>query len=298
MSFLSSVISSAKNQVLPVNTILSRANQSLAQDLARGNINGAISNASNLLIDSVNGIGNNGSAAPGNYHAGLMARGDALQNWCWYCLLPNVSNNNSVSLSGGVFESILGTSSLKPTVSLPWYYVQTANLPQRTINPDSVNINGHQVHYPESYSVQGLTLGLFMDNTNKVQEWLKAWQGQILVNKDPTIPGNQGGWGLPSNYKKTINIVVMDVKQSRMLDIRYINCWPSDPQPLDLTSGQAEGLVQQVTFQVEDVEINVYNDKGLVDTITETARGYAVGALSGYANSVLNNAVNNFFTPG
>jgi hypothetical protein len=291
MSFLNSVISNAKSQILPVNSALSR----VGQDLARGDLNGAISNLANFATDSVSNIGSNGGTSPGNYHAGIQARGDALQNWCWYCLLPNISNNNAVSLSGGVFESILGASSVKPSVSLPWYYVQSANLPQRNIATDSVSVNGHQSHFPESYSVPNLTLGFFLDNTNKVQEWLKAWQGQILVNADPTIPGNQGGWGLPANYKKTINIVVLDVKQSRMLDVRYINCWPTDPQALELGSGTAEGLVQSVSFQVEDVEISVYNDKGLVDTLVDTAKGYAIGALSGLASQSLNSVVNNFF---
>jgi hypothetical protein len=178
---------------------------------------------------------------------------------------------------------------LSPSVSLPWYYVQTANLPQRVVTAESINMNGHPIHLPESYSVPNLTLGFFMDSSNQAHQWLKAWQGQILGDSDPTSPVNHGMWGLPAQYKKTINIVVIDVKKKQMLNVRYINCWPSDPSALDLVSGSAEALVQNVTFMVEDVQVTLSNDKGLLGNLLDTAKGYAMGALSGFASNQINN---------
>lgn len=278
MSSLSNVIQGAKNSVK------SSFNTSLGQ-LAQGNIGGALDGLLRAPEDAINGIGARGAAAPGNSFAGMQNRQDALQNWCWYCLLPSISNANAPSISG--FSPLNGV--LSPSVSLPWYYVQTSNLPQRVVTADSVNMNGHPVHFPESYSVPNLTLGLFMDSSNKAHQWLKAWQGQILGDADPTSAMNQGMWGLPAQYKKTINIVLLDVKKKQMLNVRYINCWPSDPSALDLVSGAAEALVQNVTFMVEDIEVTVSNDKGFIDNLLDTAKGYAMGALSGATSAALNN---------
>lgn len=253
-----------------------------AQQLAQGNVGGAIETLLRAPGDAIANIGGRGSEDVGHSFAGMQARGDALQNWCWYCLLPSIPSANAPSLS-------LNTGPVGSLVSLPWYYVQTSNLPQRVINADSTSMNGHQVHLPDSYAVPNLNLGLFMDSKNLAHRWLKAWQGQILGDADPTYAGNQGMWGLPANYKKTINIVVVDVKKKEMLTVRYINCWPQDPSALDLVSGAAEALVQQVSFMVEDVQITVSNDKGLIDNLLDTAQGYALGALSGASSALLNN---------
>jgi hypothetical protein len=276
MSSLGNVISNAKNSITGGVT-------GGLQQIATGDIQGGVETILNSPADALANL--SGGPGFGDAMRGMQARDDALQNWCWYCILPPIADGNALDIGGLVPK--LGT--LQPQVSLPWYYVQTANLPQRNIQTESVNMNGHPVFFPESYSVDQLTLGLFMDSSSKVHKWLKAWQGQVLGNVNPQLAQNQGMWGLPAQYKKTINIVLMNVSKKQMLNVKYLNCWPTSPTALELNSSEAEVLIQNVSFVVEDIDIRVYNDKGLIDNLLDTATGYAMGALNGLAAPYLNN---------
>ena len=211
------------------------------------------------------------SAAVGDDLAGINARGDALQNWCWYALLPEIIVDTTIE-------------------KLPWYYVQTTNAPQRNIAFESVTVNGHPVSYPESYSVDQLQLGLFMDSTNKAHKWLTAWQSLILGYDDPSLPRNQGMWGLPASYKKDINIVLLNAQKQQMINFKYINCWPSAPTSLDLVSSSAEAIVQNVSFLAEDVSLTIYESKGLVSPTSSP--GAQIGQTTGIPQDGINSALN------
>lgn len=235
-------------------------------------VRGAVANTA--FGQSVGLTASGGSRAPGDAHGGINARGDALQNWCWYALLPDISD-------GGI------------VTSLPWYYAQTATLPRRLIQSDSANFNGHPVHFPESYSVDQLRLGLFMDTTNRAQAWLAAWEGLVLGNDDPTNPRNHGMWGLPADYKKTIDIVILNTERREMLNVKYINAWPSQPEAQELVSGSGEAMVQNVSFMVEDVQIQIMDGQEVANAV-RTARDNLVqfGVTTGLSASGISNVLN------
>ena len=218
-----------------------------------------------------------GAAPPGDDFAGIHSRGDALQNWSWYALLPTVE-------AGGI------------VTDLPWYYAQTANLPMRSIQTDSAPMNGHPVHFPESYSVDQLQIGLFMDDTNKSQHWLKAWQSLVLGTGDPSLAQNQGMWGLPASYKKDINLAILSPRKDVAINVKYVNCWPILPSNPDLVSGSGEAMLQTVSFMVEDVYISLFNTVGPLAEFANSNSGInPVSSLSGFTGvSVVNTILNKF----
>jgi hypothetical protein len=244
----------------------------------------------------------------------MNARSDAVQNWCWYCLLPDVVDKGAVGLfsksssTGGDTQSekwikqdgeeILGTSlssvltsgssRLYPAVSLPWYYVQSATIPFRTIETESITRNSHKLHYPEGYSVATLSMEFFMDSASVAQKYLKAWGGLVLGNQDPSIWSNRGKWGYPANYKKDINFYILSVTKRELLNLKYVGCWPTEPQALELASDNAAILTQRVNFHVEDVLVTVLNDKGIVDNLIDTGLGYGTSFLKGAAMNAIN----------
>lgn len=211
------------------------------------------------------------SNSPGDSFAGIHARGDALQNWCWYALMPSLQNNGYNN-------------------DLAWYYIQTANLPERTINVDSVNFGGHPVHFPESYSVDPLQLGLFMDNRNESSRYIQAWRELVLQNGDPNISdSNKGMWGLPAKYKKNIDIVVLNTEKMIALNLKYTRCWPTVSTNTELTSGQGEAMIKTVSFVAEDVYVSVFDAQGIVEPSKEADQsGYTTGLSGGLVSSVLN----------
>ena len=227
------------------------------------------SSAKGLADTLINTALTGGSSTPGNDFAGINARSDAIQNWCWYCLMPSIQGQTT-------------------SASLPWYYVQKANLPLRTFDRDTVKRNGHDVHYAEGYKVGDLSLEFFMDSSNASQLYLYAWQSLILGNANPAVAANQGLWGLPAAYKKTINVVVLSMDKKILLNVKYLNCWPVDPSALDLVSGSAEAMSQPITFAVEDVSIEIHNTQGTIQSLinsTVSTVGNALNSLQGAAVS-------------
>jgi hypothetical protein len=292
MSSLSTAIGNATANF--TNSVASNGTNALGQ-LAQGNLEGAVSTLAQAPGEALNAVITGGAAAAGNGFGGLNARSDAIQNWCWYCSMPTLNNSSALQINTGI--PFLG--SVGPVVALPWYYVQTANLPTREFQTDSIQRNGHAIHYPESYLVQDLSLGLFMDTSGKAWQYITAWQGLVMGNQSASYPGNQGAWGLPAKYKKDIQIIVLSASKKQMLTMRYINCFPKNVSPLTLVNNASDALVAEIVFTVEDVDVTVSNDLGLINNILNTATGYAMGALSNVASSVANNiseSVNNFLS--
>ena len=136
------------------------------------------------LADIANVVGAKGSQqiTLGNDFAGINARGDALQNWCWYCVPPAIYNTDDLNLD----ELSIG-SLAAPLVWLPWYYVQSATIPDREIEVRTIQRNGHAMHFPKSYSVGDLTLTLFLDSKNVARQWLRSWS-HLVVSSDNCFP--------------------------------------------------------------------------------------------------------------
>jgi len=245
---------------------------------------GDIAGAVTTIVDTASGLGaglsNQSGAGYGDDFAGMQAREDAMQSWCWYAIMPLIVNQNTVAVA-----------SMNPTASLPWYYVEDAQLPQRQIESKTVDRNGHSVSYAESYRVDGLSLTLFMDNANKAHNYLKAWQALIVGNTDPTKQNNQGIWGFPAQYKKDITIVVTSVTKKKLLSFKYTGCYPTNLDQLQLDSGQSNRLKQQVSFNCDDVGVTVMNLNGPLQNLISTATGYGLTALNGMSTQVIAGAL-------
>lgn len=282
-TFIKSAMSALGNVISSIKTSASGSFQSSLTQLASGNVEGAVSTLLQGPGDALDAIGATGSAGLGDALGGINARSDALQTWNWYCVPPPITNSSAISLGS------IGGTNLTSSAMLPWYYVQTANLPFRTFQPDTIQRNGHAVIYPESYSVENLTLGLFMDSSSKSMSYISAWQGLVMANQNPKNPTNQGLWGRPSQYKKDIQVVLLSVARQQILKFRYINCWPLSVGTLSAVPGGSDIFIADVTFAVEDVDITISNDQGLINNLINSAEGYAMGALSGVTSGFLNN---------
>ncbi len=298
MGFFDNVLGSAANAI---KSSAGTAVSSFLNQASQGNIEGAINGLATSITQLRDNVGAFGAATPGDGLRGMNARSDAVQNWCWYCLLPDVKDSSAQKIAFGssatggeqIIDNVVsrvsvGGGGLLPTVSLPWYYVQSATIPFRTIETESITRNSHKLHYPEGYSVATLSMEFFMDSASVAQKYLKAWGGLVLGNQDPSIWSNRGKWGYPANYKKDINFYILSVTKRELLNLKYVGCWPTDPQALELASDNAAILTQRVNFHVEDVLVTVLNDKGIVDNLIDTGLGYGTSFLKGAAMNTIN----------
>jgi hypothetical protein len=72
------------------------------------------------------------------------------------------------------------------------------------------------------------------------------------------------------------------------MNIKYINCSPSDLQAFDVVSDTSGLLTTSLTLKVEDVDVTLSNDIGLVDSLSNLSGGYAMSAISSIASPYLN----------
>lgn len=257
MSFVSNILGAAKGD-------FSGSVANVVNDLGRGDLQGAVDTLAGTPERLIAGLGAQRGVPYGDGFRGIHKLRDIVQDWCWYCVLPEIN----------------GTT-------LPWYYVGSANTPFRNLVVETLKRNGHSVHFVESYELNALTLKFVVDGSSKSSQYIKSWQAQILQDRDPSQAVNQGIWGMPAAYKKTITLVVMSVSRKELLTFKYYGCFPSTPQPLELGAGSSTPLELTVEFQVDDLQITARNDLGLLENISDSLQGLAIGALTGAANSAL-----------
>lgn len=204
-----------------------------------------------------------GSGGDINPFDAIHKRGDAVQNWTWYCELPT-----------------LNATPLAPaSVNLPWYYVPGVSAPLKSINAASINRSGGQRHYAENFSVDDLTLTLFMDDTNAALDYANAWQARVLALGDGR-PSSRGMWGLPGQYKKEVKIHITTPDHKNLVTLVYVGCWLSSMTALDLTGDSSAPVALQVTLKVDDMYIEVTESVNEAGFPFLGTTGFNLGSLS------------------
>lgn len=272
-------ISNAKNQVVTgstqvVGAVVNGGIQSVigaAGKLFQGDISGAgevlVNGGSNIVdrIESITGLNLSGTLGlgdglssssspnngidPGNPYAGINARPDPVMAFDWYTELP-------------IIQPAVGSP-----MSLPWYYVEEANLPTRQFGVRSIFREGRDRHYPDKYSVDALRLSIYADNSNVALQYIEAWKGLII---NPTTTQNAylygGGYGQRSKYSRSIKSFILSANKTTLVEFEYIECWPTGIEPVNLQSNGSDRVVWHVAFSVGDVFAKIYDVSNALNT--------------------------------
>ena len=257
--------------------------------------------------------GTNG-IAPGDDLAGAQARSDPMLAYTWYAQMPVITPGTNQSSANASASSILSgvaaalvTNLASPLVGsiftsnsqqLPWYYVEQAQLPFRTFEAQHIFREGRPRAYPTKYSVGNLRLGIYADSSNIALQYLQTWQNAIMTPfSSATASTMAGGWGRPSDYKFPIFIYLVDVTSNVLALIEYTECWPVNIEPYSMESGNSNRIINQVTFEVGDVFINLVGGGSLLlasllgspinNAITQTIGTFGGGPTIQSASSFL-----------
>lgn len=239
---------------------------------------------------------NNGGITPGNDLAGIQNRPDPVMNYTWYCQLPTINpgstqNTSSAtsssilsSIGAGVLSSVMGGAvASSASASLPWYYIEGATCPFRQYETVTIFREGRDRKYPSKYNVDNLHLNIYADSQNNAISYLQAWNNTILTPFASSAAAQMGGgWGRPSDYKKTIYVYVLDVTNNTLGIIEYVECWPVAIEQYTLESGNSNRVVNRVSFSVGDVFINLMPVSG----------NLAASALTNGASNGITTAIN------
>lgn len=178
------------------------------------------------------------TAKPGNYHWFDKARGrpDPLPDTFWWVQMPD--------LGASVVSGVGGVS------SLPWEYVEDANMPFIEFEQVSNYRAGKNYHYPSHYNIGTLQLKLYGDVRAKALNYFLAWQ--MLISDTST-----GLYFAPKFYKKDITVHILDAAQLTVGSFTYEGCWPTNVDQLALVSGQSGRLTPTVTFSVDSMRVTL-----------------------------------------
>jgi len=259
-------------------------------------------------VSATNGI------APGNDLAGAQARSDPMLAYTWYAQMPVITPGSTQISSGASASSILSsvaanlvTNLASPVIGsiftsnsqqLPWYYVEQATLPFRTFETQHIFREGRPRSYPTKYSVGTLRLGIYADSTNIALQYLQTWNNAIITPFSSSTSSTMGGgWGRPSDYKFPIFIYLVDVTSNTLALVEYTECWPSSIEAYSMESGNSNRIINQVTFEVGDVFVNLVGGGSLLagsllgssvnNAITATIGAFGGGPVSTAASSFL-----------
>ena len=258
--------------------VLGAATQIISGDTAGGlrtlgNLPGAVLDRAFPAKKRLGALNGNpyGPRVAGNPHYGLSARRDAVLNFNWYALLPQISN-----------------------YELPWYYCEAASLSYRTIDTQQIIRRGHPVPVPAGYSVPPLRLTFMLDESSVVMNYLGDWQDAILGRYDGS-PKTQGAWGRPADFMKNITVNVLSVNKDVVMSVVYRRAWPTNLDTMNLVSDSSGRLLAEVEFAVEDV---TYEFKPARFVTASMSGAPTSGFVTGSVQSVLGaigNRVSNAF---
>lgn len=109
--------------------------------------------------------------------------------------------------------------------------------------------NGSNAYYPGITDIDGMSISFYETHDLRVSKWLNDWRLMVFDKTD-------GSYGMPADYKKTINIGYIDPttgKESHNAD--YIGMWPTDKGPFNLDYSDDSGhLMVEAQFSVDDMK--------------------------------------------
>lgn len=301
-----------------------------AGDLLTGNVSGALSslanapaNAFSAAISGLGGLASSGSTLsspgtvfqsssnnginPGFDLAGASSRSDPMLAYTWYAQMPVITPGSNQTAANATSSSILAnlgttllsglTSALGGSIStsnaaqLPWYYVEQATLPFRTFEAQHIFREGRPRSYPTKYSVGNLRLGIYADSSNVALTYLQAWQNAIITPFSANLASQMGGgWGRPSDYKFPIFVYLLDVTTNVLAIVEYTECWPTNVSSYSMESGNSNRIVNEVTFEVGDVFVNLVNAGSILpgSVLANSANNAITATINSFGSTITN----------
>lgn len=302
-----------------------------AGDLLTGNVSAAVStlasapaNAFSAAVSGLGGLASSGSVLsspgtvfqssssnginPGYDLAGAQSRSDPMLAYTWYVQMPvitpgsnqtaanatssSILSNLGSALIGGLTSSLGGSIATSNAAQLPWYYVEQATLPFRTFEAQHIFREGRPRSYPSKYSVGNLRLGIYADSANVALTYIQAWQNAIITPFSANLASTMGGaWGRPSDYKFPIFVYLLDVTSNVLAIVEYTECWPTNVESYAMESGNSNRIINQVTFEVGDVFVNLVNAGSILPgSVLQNASNNAITTTINSFGSTITNA--------
>jgi len=155
-------------------------------------------------------------------------------------------------------------------LNLPWFYIDTLQLPSLTIEASPIFRNGRTHFYAGSAAISQMTLGLYTDISGKSLSAVSSWAAQVYDAK-------HGTYQVPAAYKKTIKVWLYDARRRVVCEFAYYGCWPTSYNGYNLEATGSTPLLTTLELSVDSMSIN-----------TIDADGFTTAGAAGVSDSINN----------
>ncbi len=128
-------------------------------------------------------------------------------------------------------------------------YIMAITTPSIRYDQQPRFISGKVHHYAGFMSVDDVSMTIYTEVSGMAPSTMAHWVREIR--------SRDGLYNLPSQYKKTIVVVLLDQADRIVAEFRYEGAWPSSWSSYNLQFGQASYLVTETTLSVDDVSFAV-----------------------------------------
>jgi hypothetical protein len=105
---------------------------------------------------------------------------------------------------------------------------------------------GSFFHYPGFMRLDSFSLVMYEDQDFAATTWVTGW---MYVIRNPKT----GAYSLPSEYKKEIQVSLVNRENAPVLSVRLLGCWPTSVANLDLNYTDSSRLTLNITMSVDAV---------------------------------------------
>lgn len=104
-------------------------------------------------------------------------------------------------------------------------------------------VQGTQIHYPRAYTIDPIDITFYEDVNYTAFKFFTTWRNKIV--------DRNGNYGLPKDYKRTIDIFMQDYAGNEPMQFRYLGCWPMRVHAFQLNGEATDRVRTAVTFSVD-----------------------------------------------
>lgn len=163
---------------------------------------------------------------------------------------------------------------------LPPEYVEDVSWTHPRISEEGVFRNGKQIHLATGVEIPAITVTLYEDRILTAQTWYNAWYLSIFDEAS-------GTYNYPANYKKSISLVVRDVKQNAVGNIQFDGCFPIG-SPSITHSADGGRVKVQIEISVDSIQFQsalVQDAEGTSSTLVDMIKGGLASNVGSFLGS-------------
>lgn len=166
--------------------------------------------------------------------------------------LEKLSSRQDPILAIDWIAVVIDNQLLNTNYQMPWYYIDEIQIPTQALAPEKRRVNGLERNYVSYYESMTSTVKFYTDVSGKTFNYANQWMRSSFRTDN--------FFGLPGDYKKDIQIYILDASRQCVVDFRLKGCFPTTWNEYSLGQTGSETLVTSLSITVDEVLQNYDSD--------------------------------------